>query len=257
MLPARAGPSSSVVNHPPRAPLPFVSLTVIDDHTPRPAGLNMALDEVLLVSVDDAVILRCYRWSVPSVSFGCFGPVTHVRRDHPGRSLVRRWTGGGIVEHTADFTFSLLVSRRQPLAAIRARDSYGLVHEAVGGALSRAVVGAVSAASPPRPSTDVRDASHLQPCFAHPVAHDLLVGGRKVAGGAQRRTRHGMLHQGSIQGLFGAGGPDESMRRTLSHALAAALGRTTTARQITPDELARAAELAGRKYDSPAWTERF
>lgn len=37
-------------------------------------------------------------------------------------------------------------------------------------------------------------------CFEAPVMHDVVVAGRKAAGGAQRRTKRGLLHQGSIQG---------------------------------------------------------
>jgi lipoate-protein ligase A len=37
-------------------------------------------------------------------------------------------------------------------------------------------------------------------CFAGPVRYDVMSGSRKIAGGAQRRTKRGLLHQGSIQG---------------------------------------------------------
>ena len=246
----------SELNQP--APLPFASLTVIDDPAPHPAGLNMALDEVLLSNVASGAILRCYRWSERSASFGCFGPVASVRREYPRHALVRRWTGGGIVDHVVDFAFTLLVSRQQLLTAVRARESYRLVHLAVAGALSQVITAQVdttlSAGS--TASSEGLKAPHLKACFAHPVAHDLMVGGRKVAGGAQRRTRDGLLHQGSIQGLFGLEGPAEETRRALSQALGSALGSATVTRAITSGELASADELAKRKYDSPAWLER-
>jgi lipoate-protein ligase A len=35
-------------------------------------------------------------------------------------------------------------------------------------------------------------------CFQKPVRGDVVTDGRKLAGGAQRRTKSGMLHQGSI-----------------------------------------------------------
>ncbi len=36
-------------------------------------------------------------------------------------------------------------------------------------------------------------------CFANPVRADVMIDGRKVAGAAQRRTRAGLLQQGSVQ----------------------------------------------------------
>ncbi len=74
----------------------FHELIVIDDPTPRPGPLNMAIDEVLLGTKRSA-ILRFYRWSAPSVSFGyfvCFAEACEIARN---RATVRRWTGGGIV----------------------------------------------------------------------------------------------------------------------------------------------------------------
>ena len=38
-------------------------------------------------------------------------------------------------------------------------------------------------------------------CFANPVRADVMIDGRKIAGAAQRRTRRGLLQQGSIQGF--------------------------------------------------------
>ena len=38
-------------------------------------------------------------------------------------------------------------------------------------------------------------------CFANPVRADVMMDGRKIAGAAQRRTRRGLLQQGSIQGF--------------------------------------------------------
>jgi lipoate-protein ligase A len=34
--------------------------------------------------------------------------------------------------------------------------------------------------------------------MAKPTKYDVMVGGKKVGGAAQRKTRHGFLHQGSI-----------------------------------------------------------
>jgi len=77
--------------------------------------------------------------------------------------------------------------------------------------------------------------------------HDVLVEGRKVAGAAQRRTRGGLIHQGSIQTVelpadFGA---------VFAARLAGAVVRA-------PDfDVGLAAErLAAGKYGTRAWLEK-
>ena len=78
---------------------------LLDDEPPRPAALNMARDEVLLDGLavaENVSVLRVYRWERPAVSFGYFEPWAAVAAGFgDGRELVRRWTGGRIVEHGA------------------------------------------------------------------------------------------------------------------------------------------------------------
>jgi lipoate-protein ligase A len=72
--------------------------------------------------------------------------------------------------------------------------------------------------------------------------------GAKICGGAQRRTRRGFLHQGSVQGC--AWPPD--LEERLSRLLA---GRTEP---FVPDGavFARMKALAEEKYGSPDWLRR-
>ena len=86
-------------------------------------------------------------------------------------------------------------------------------------------------------------------CFANPVRNDLLLDGRKVAGAAQRRTRGGFLHQGSIQ----LRGLSESFRNRF----AGALGRALVETALSPQVLARAAALAAEKYGTEEWLRRW
>ena len=229
---------------------------MIDDDEPHPAALNMAIDEALLERLEQLPLLRCYRWISPAVSFGCFGNVAAVRRDYPAADCVRRWTGGGIVEHGRDFTYSLLVPRALPLATLPASECYRLIHGAVASGLSSMGFREVEASEPAAaPRTDA--APYLKPCFANPVAFDLLLSGRKIAGGAQRRTRRGLLHQGSIQGaLLGepaAGGRWQRWKESLRKAFA---DRTIRA-PVATEAMGAARLLAARKYGAASWTDRF
>ena len=193
----------------------FPRLQVIRDPAARTGPMNMALDEVLLGSASETATLRRYDWSEPTVSFGYFEPSASARRVAAGRPVVRRWTGGGIVEHGEDLTYSLCVPRSCPFTVLRSAESYRRVHAAVARALFRGGVPAelYGIPVPAPPSVGVANA-----CFERPVLHDLVAGGRKVAGGAQRRNRAGLLHQGSANFLSHSANAArrESLRRRTS-----------------------------------------
>ncbi len=169
----------------------FASLALFVDPQPHSAALNMAWDEAL-VHTCPRPLLRVYRWERPSLSIGYFDPWS-LTAAHPEREAVRRWTGGGLVLHGEDWTYSLIIPRSDPFASVRPSISYRLIHEAVGRALSKARLASASLSAQAAPKVS-------RACFENAVENDLLIEGRKIAGAAQRRTRHGILHQGSLLG---------------------------------------------------------
>lgn len=169
----------------------FDCLALWIDPEPRGGPAQMACDEVLLGAAN-LPVLRVFRWARPWVSAGFFVPWKEACAVRPDLPVCRRWTGGGIVVHEGDFTFSLTVPRSDPWAMRRPGESYRDLHRALAEALRKA---GVEAALAPRLSV-----GHSE-CFAGPVEHDLVAAGRKVAGGAQRRTKRGLIHQGSVQAL--------------------------------------------------------
>lgn len=230
------------------------SLTVLDDPAPRPAPWNMAVDEALLATAG-APVLRFYRWERPAVSFGCFQPWTEVAARFPGRELVRRPTGGGAVEHgdggeTA--TYALVVPRAGgALAGLgeRPAEAFRRVHAALAAALNSLGV-----------TVEVYGATGIAAglggaCFHdRPVPGDLVGGasGRKVAGAAQRRTRAGLLHQGSIR--LPPGGCEAP---GLVEVFAGALSPRPTGEPGLPPRVRTVAdELNRTRYAQRAWTER-
>lgn len=160
------------------------------DDAERDGYRNMAVDDWLLETARRPV-LRIYRWEPGWGSFGYFVPQAEAAALLPGLKLVRRRTGGGIVDHRKDLTYTLVVPSGHPLADQRGGASYRFIHQALAAALSpedpdlRLAGGAVA----------VRGGD----CFARPVEHDLLDhDGRKIAGAGQRRSADGLLHQGSV-----------------------------------------------------------
>ena len=151
----------------------------------------MAVDQ-WLAETCEAPVLRSYRWTPGWGSFGYFVKTA----DLPAKGLkwVRRWTGGGIVDHREDWTYTLFIPVGFGLAEARGAESYRVIHAALVSALRAAGVEArLSGEMPPAVGGE---------CFLQPVEYDVMDGaGRKIAGAGQRRTADGLLHQGSVAGV--------------------------------------------------------
>ena len=217
----------------------FDELIVIDDPTPRPGPLNMAIDEVLL-SGGRSAILRFYRWETPAISFGYFVTFAEARAAAGDRVMVRRWTGGGIVPHGEDLTYSIMIGSNHDIFSLPSKIVYQRVHAALSGALREIGIATVL--------TEANAPKLSEACFANPVVSDVIENGRKIAGAAQRKTRSGLLHQGSIQ------------RQNMNGKFRSIFGKLLTKRLITNSiemgVLGSAKELAVAKYATDAWLRR-
>ena len=202
--------------------------------------MNMAVDEALLARLR-APTLRVYRWARPAVSFGYFEKWDAVAGALAGREPVRRWTGGGIVPHGGDFTYTLLVPAGDVFLRRKSSESYRAIHERIVATL--ALQGFQASLCERVSEADSRA------CFEKSVGSDVMLGGRKIAGAAQRRTRSGLLQQGSIQNI----GLPENFGRSFSGLLSQRIGETTLDAAL----LADAAHLAVAKYETDAWMRKF
>ena len=153
----------------------------------------MAFDETLLESASQSgrPLLRFYGWTERAASFGYSQKYAEVARLTFLRPLVRRPTGGGLVPHDADWTYSLVFPRDHWWYACRATESYRRVHEWIHAAFARLDV-------PTELSSCCRKELPGQ-CFVGMEQFDILWQGKKIAGAAQRRNRQGLLIQGSVQ----------------------------------------------------------
>src|SRR6266404_2744042 len=158
----------------------FSSLHIYHDNSPHSAAMNMAIDEALLEHATVASI-RFYRWHSPALSFGYFGRFADVARYQCERDLVRRWTGGGIVFHGEDLTYSLAIPNSDTAFAELSISIYEKIHRALCDALSetgqRAVVAGVVGSGPDSATmatrTGISDAGCS--CFANPVRADVMI----------------------------------------------------------------------------------
>lgn len=159
----------------------------------RAAADNMAIDEALLSRAAEFghPILRFYSWAEAAATFGYAQRIVDVERFTTLRPLIRRPTGGGVVPHDRDWTYSLVFPPSDPWYHLKATASYQRVHEWMGAALQRLEISPQLA--------ELSDQSGPGQCFVGAERHDLVLGGRKIAGAAQRRNQDGLLIQGSLQ----------------------------------------------------------
>ncbi len=201
----------------------------------------MALDEAILKDSSHCV-LRVYRWDAPAVSFGYRQKWEDITQAYPRVPLVRRWTGGGIVEHGSDWTFALIAPREHIFAGTRPGESYRLIHEAIVAALN--VFGHEARLA------GCHECAPGEACFVSPALHDVLgAGDVKLCGGAQRRSRFGLLHQGSVQNLV--------LPSSFSETFAKRLAEKTSAFQPNEAILSEMKRLIDEKYGDPDWLRRL
>ena len=211
-------------------------------------ALNMAWDEALLEGAVrlGAPVLRFYAWSVPAATFGYAQRYVEVERLTLLRPLIRRPTGGGVVPHERDWTYTLVLPPSHWWYGTPARESYQRLHAWVQASLER--IGLRTALVPTRA---VGAPTH---CFVRAEQFDVLWEGVKIAGAAQRRTRGGLLIQGSVQPPPGAD------RRAWEQAFLeqAVLEWGVQWLTLAPDAAlrARAEALACEKYAQPAYAQR-
>ena len=246
----------------------FEDLTIYQDESPHSAAMNMAIDEALL---ETAVVptIRFYRWLSPALSFGYFGKFSDVTIHAAERDLIRRWTGGGIVFHGDDLTYSIVIPANDPVFDQSSIAIYEKIHRALCEGLAAsgqdaelASVAALGARRKSRKgdlqiaqrrtgdrrSLETTICDHGYNCFANPVRADVMMDGRKIAGAAQRRTRRGLLQQGSIQGF--------AMNTDLAQRFAQALSASCSESEITKAILKQAQEVAQRKYETESWLRK-
>ena len=226
------------------------------------AAENMAIDFLLLQRrpAAAAVRFRHYEWRKPAFTFGYSQKIALVRAKLPEGAerfdLCRRPTGGGLVDHRDDWTYSLVIPRGHPLEEQRATLSYRAIHEALAAALRAQGVEAITK---PAPDPAAEPPAGLEGvCFQRAELYDVVQGrsGEKIAGAAQKRNKHGLLFQGSIWRPATGGTIDwEKFAAEFVDRLAVMLSVTagpTPWPEFNEDEV----EGLTERYASPEWNEQ-
>jgi lipoate-protein ligase A len=173
---------------------------VVDTGT-SPAAEVMAYDAKLLeeLAENPFPILHLYEWKHPSATYGHFSQPEKLLSDEAQDliDLARRPTGGGVIFHVADWAFSILIPASHPNCFQNTLENYAYVNALVMEGIKRLLGKETNATLLPRePVASCEEAGCF--CMGKPTKYDVVIDGRKAAGGAQRRTRHGYLHQGTL-----------------------------------------------------------
>ena len=182
-----------------------MSLDLLSDRTDA-APANMAADFLLLQHYPQSAHARFrhYGWRRPAVTFGTSQKIAWVREQLPAIEdgefeLCRRPTGGGVVDHRDDWTYALVIPRGHDLGDARATVAYEAIHRAVCTCLqAQDVPAALQEQCEPCAEDEAPKGPGV--CFTRPELYDVIHArtGMKIAGAAQKRSKHGLLFQGSI-----------------------------------------------------------
>lgn len=175
---------------------------------------NMRLDAELLENLESESILHFYEWDKQSISYGYFvKPEQFLNLEKVKEQridLARRPTGGGVVFHLWDFAFSVLIPASSPNFSLNSLENYAYVNSAVLDAVQKFLGEKTTMELIPQ-DAESWDAKCSSFCMAKPTKYDVVLSGRKIAGAAQRKTKRGFLHQGTIALVM----PPEDILRSL------------------------------------------
>lgn len=243
-------------------------LRVLHD-PPLDGPSNMARDEALMTCVGSAQsppTLRLYQWDPPTISLGYFQHYSDYELLPPPAGelpVVRRLTGGGAILHDLELTYSLALVIGHSLLADGPSRLYELAHDAVIETLASLGLTAGRCGT----SDDSGAAKGPFFCFQRRHCYDVLLGGHKIAGSAQRRTRTAVLQHGSIvlanrfaqQPTAVVVRPFEESIRGVRSAMVETFARISGVPCMSggwTDEEIAAAETLHEKYAGDAWTRR-
>lgn len=160
------------------------------------ASWNMAVDEALLTNFQegDLPILRLYGWE-SALSLGRFSDIEKSldkpKIDEVDFSYVRRMTGGGVLVHTGDISYSLILPRKI-LKGISVKESYFYLCQFLIQFYERLGLDAnfFSELQLEQKKSDI--------CLAGHEAYDIMIENKKMGGNAQRYTGNTLFQHGSI-----------------------------------------------------------
>ncbi len=206
-------------------------------------AVNMAIDEAMLVGVNRGTTpptVRVYAWEPPTVSLGYAQRIEDELDleavDRFGFGVVRRPTGGRAVLHAGELTYSVVGPAGEDPLGRSIMEAYESIARALAAGLGR--LGVEVELAPVATEAIGRDGAS-PPCFASAGRYEIVVGGRKLIGSAQRRVGRGVLQHGSLL-------MDSTHERIADLMLVADDRRRETVRRLLAQKTTHLSALLGR-----------
>ncbi|MFH1415943.1 MAG: lipoate--protein ligase family protein [Elusimicrobiota bacterium] len=169
---------------------------------PNTGEYNMNMDNAILDSFDpdsSLPVFRIYGWSPPAISLGRFQDPKKtlniskcMEKNIP---IVSRITGGGAIFHDDEITYSL-VCHPEETGYGSVKDSYRKICGFIINMYKELGLDAEFACSSPQYTA--APAVKTDFCFSGWEEYDILIGGKKIGGNAQKRKKNVIFQHGSI-----------------------------------------------------------
>jgi len=256
---------------------------------PRIAFMNMAIDEAIFSRTREErsiPTLRFFQWEKPSISYGYAVEVEKELDIHYCQEndipIVRRITGGGVVFHQCDITYSIIFPEDIVPATHSVLDSYKFINQIfIAGLKNFGITGNYY---------DLTEQRQPEPggenvCFIKPTQYDVVYEGKKLVGNAQRRKKGYILNHGSllfsndykemlpclkapdpgkmtemattIETLAGPNSTREAVINAIVEGFAKKLNIELIDSGLLPSEIGQADQYCREKYSTYQWNYRF
>ena len=213
---------------------------------------QMAIDEIIACdkTLEDKNFLRFFNWQdKKAITFGYAQRSRSLKEQFDlGYQITRRPSGGGVVYHEGDLTFSIIFTSTEKVEEI-----YKKLHTAIACELKKYIsqVQNYDRKNIFKPVENGQSKS----CFANPVLDDLMVDGKKILGGAIRRFGNRILYQGTLQ-IAGARGKEE-YKTAIKNALEKYFQEESSVEDVSSVLLTQIKDKAEQIYKSPAWINKY
>lgn len=209
--------------------------------TARSAAMNMAIDELLFDSLQNEPVLRIYFWDKAYTTIGYF--------QKNNCNAVRRLTGGLLVNHHNDLSYSFCAQAHDWPYLYNQQDTYKYLHAAIKKALSGINIDSSFA------EIQTSDKKNMF-CVQTLYSDDLLKDGKKIVGSCMRRRGKKILVQGSLH-LNLKSSEKEEFSYSFADNVAGLIKTGAKKEELAAEILSKAASISGEKYSNKQWNGKF
>ncbi|MDR3256852.1 MAG: hypothetical protein LBT18_04340 [Endomicrobium sp.] len=210
---------------------------------PRNAAMNMALDEVLFNEYKSEPILRIYYWDNLYTTIGYFQKAKDIIV--PG--FVRRLTGGLMVNHSGDISYSFIVSS-DLWNVYDQNGTYRSIHLAIQKALQQIGINSII--------LNKKTGSMSNICIQTFCENDLISNKKKIVGSCLRRRGNKLMVQGSIHiNLYGKA--KKVFSKNFAKNIAEFIKTEVKALSFSNNDVEYAEKIASEKYLISEWNDKF